>query len=106
MPQSSVWAREEQKKEKRNKEKGDDPYYFGLSARIPNFVKGRKKKQKERDAARARSVPAPTNGSHQVPQGSQLAAHPFWWHSRLYNGETSSPSRIAAGRSSFLVALK
>merc|ERR1712076_27914 len=25
MPQSSVWAREEQKKEKRNKEKGDDP---------------------------------------------------------------------------------
>ena len=33
LPQSSVWAREEQKKEKRNKEKGDDPYYFGLSAR-------------------------------------------------------------------------
>ena len=32
--QSSVWAREEQKKEKRNKEKGDDPYYFGLSARF------------------------------------------------------------------------
>lgn len=91
MPQSSVWAREEQKKEKRNKEKGDDPYYFGLSARIPNFVKGRKKKQKERDAARARSVPAPNNGSHQV--GSQLPAHPFWWHSRLYNDSTGPGSQ-------------
>ena len=31
--------------------------------RIPNFVKGRKKKQKERDAARARSVPAPVSFS-------------------------------------------
>ena len=31
------------------------------SFRIPNFVKGRKKKQKERDAARARSVPAPVS---------------------------------------------
>ena len=30
--------------------------------RIPNFVKGRKKKQKERDADRARSVPAPVSG--------------------------------------------
>jgi len=85
MPQSSVWAREDQKKGKRGKEKGDDPYYFGLSARIPNFVKGRKKKQKERDAARARSVPAPTPGG--APP-AQLPAHPFWWHSRLYNGGT------------------
>ena len=46
--------------EKKDKKKaGDDPYYFGLSARIPNFVKSRKKKQKERDAARARSAPGP-----------------------------------------------
>ena len=37
------------KKEK--KKTGDDPYYFGLSARIPNFVKSRKKKQKERNRA-------------------------------------------------------
>jgi len=91
MPQSSVWAREEQKKEKgRAKEKGDDPYYFGLSARIPNFVKGRKKKQKERDAARARSVPAP--GGPNNPASSQLASHPFWWHSRLYNDTQGSPA--------------
>ena len=40
-------SRQENKKEK--KKTGDDPYYFGLSARIPNFVKSRKKKQKERN---------------------------------------------------------
>ena len=28
----------------------DDPYYSGLRARIPNFVKSRKKKQAEKEA--------------------------------------------------------
>ena len=42
------------KKEK--KKTGDDPYYFGLSARIPNFVKSRKKKQKERNRVAAGQV--------------------------------------------------
>ena len=37
-----------QEKKDKKKQPGDDPYYFGLSARIPNFVKSRKKKQKER----------------------------------------------------------
>ena len=37
-----------QDKKDKKKQPGDDPYYFGLSARIPNFVKSRKKKQKER----------------------------------------------------------
>ena len=60
---NNVWnipnnADSNKKAEKNDKKGGDDPYYFGLSARIPNFVKSRKKKQKERDAARARSAPA------------------------------------------------
>ena len=38
------------------KKTGDDPYYFGLSARIPNFVKSRKKKQKERNRANTGQV--------------------------------------------------
>ena len=38
-----------QRQKKEKKKTGDDPYYFGLSARIPNFVKSRKKKQKERN---------------------------------------------------------
>jgi len=83
-----VWAQvSEGKKEK--KKTGDDPYYFGLSARIPNFVKSRKKKQKERDAARARIAPG-QNVPH-VGAATQLAAHPFWWHSRLYTDNSGSP---------------
>lgn len=41
-------AGNQQDKKDKKKQPGDDPYYFGLSARIPNFVKSRKKKQKER----------------------------------------------------------
>lgn len=46
---SEEQSRRNKKTEK--KKTGDDPYYFGLSARIPNFVKSRKKKQKERNRA-------------------------------------------------------
>merc|ERR1711874_409584 len=84
-----VWGQmNEDKKDK--KKAGDDPYYFGLSARIPNFVKSRKKKQKERDAARARSAPGPNPPNNGVP--SQLPAHPFWWHSRIYPDGSGSPA--------------
>ena len=44
-------ARSQTSIKKEKKKTGDDPYYFGLSARIPNFVKSRKKKQKERNRA-------------------------------------------------------
>ena len=46
----AIWSNNSQSHDKKEKKKqpGDDPYYFGLSARIPNFVKSRKKKQKER----------------------------------------------------------
>lgn len=77
---NNVWG------DKREKKGGDDPYYFGLSARIPNFVKSRKKKQKERDAARARSSPPQNSSGH-----SSLPAHPFWWHNRLYTDNSSGP---------------
>ena len=51
---SNVSSNEDQteqtrRNKKEKKKTGDDPYYFGLSARIPNFVKSRKKKQKERN---------------------------------------------------------
>merc|ERR1712150_294834 len=47
----AIWSNnvgQGQDKKDKKKQPGDDPYYFGLSARIPNFVKSRKKKQKER----------------------------------------------------------
>ena len=56
--QSGLWstgtdsqARAQTGNKKEKKKTGDDPYYFGLSARIPNFVKSRKKKLKERNRA-------------------------------------------------------
>jgi len=85
-----VWGQINDSDKKDKKKAGDDPYYFGLSARIPNFVKSRKKKQKERDAARARSAPGPNPPNNGVP--SQLPAHPFWWHSRIYPDGSGSPA--------------
>merc|ERR1712066_395162 len=85
----ALWSNNTQGQDKKEKP-GDDPYYFGLSARIPNFVKSRKKKQKERDAARARSAPGPNPPNNGVP--SQLPAHPFWWHSRIYPDGSGSPA--------------
>ena len=61
--QSGLWstgtesqARPQTSGKKEKKKTGDDPYYFGLSARIPNFVKSRKKKQKERNRANTGQV--------------------------------------------------
>merc|ERR1712176_1728337 len=50
-------ARTQTSGKKEKKKTGDDPYYFGLSARIPNFVKSRKKKQKERNRANPGQIP-------------------------------------------------
>ncbi len=70
----------------------DDPYYCGLRARIPNFVKARggnsnnnnvgtRKKNKDGGPGRAR---VPSGGPMSLPP--QIPSHPFWWHSRLYSG--------------------
>jgi len=89
-PIYGVTGGQQGKDKDKKKNIGDDPYYFGLSARIPNFVKGRKKKQKDRDAARARSAPAQSPPATGGP--GQLSSHPFWWHNRLYTDSTGSPS--------------
>ena len=66
--QSGLWstgtdsqARAQTGNKKEKKKTGDDPYYFGLSARIPNFVKSRKKKLKERNRANPGQVLARFN---------------------------------------------
>ena len=75
----------------------DDPYYCGLRARIPNFVKTRTSKKKgSKDPSMATSGAVPALGKGGVsrvpfPDGApislppQIPSHPFWWHSRLYN---------------------
>ena len=86
----------------------DDPYYCGLRARIPNFVKSRKKKLEEKAKKEAQSkdshtlqlssqsqhhsqpgqqriLPAPTLHSMAGVQSGPTSTNPLWWHSRLYS---------------------
>ena len=84
----------------------DDPYYCGLRARIPNFVKSRKKKLEEKakketqskesqilpckelhppQPGQQRILPAPTLNSMGGVHGGVTSTNPLWWHSRLYS---------------------
>merc|ERR1711990_1098507 len=53
----------------------------GLSGRIPNFVKSRKKKQKERSRMMAGHG---QNQDMSTGAPNSLPSHPFWWHTRIY----------------------
>jgi len=79
----AIWSNNAGSQEKKDKKKqpGDDPYYFGLSARIPNFVKSRKKKQKERSRMMAGHG---QNQDMSTVAPNSLPSHPFWWHTRIY----------------------
>ena len=79
----------------------DDPYYCGLRARIPNFVKSRKKKLEEKakkdsqsssnpaqpqaQPGQQRILPAPTLNSMGGVNSGITSSNPLWWHSRLYS---------------------
>merc|ERR1711936_161473 len=81
----AIWSNSSsqgQDKKEKKKQPGDDPYYFGLSARIPNFVKSRKKKQKERSRMMAGHGQNAADMSNVAP--NSLPSHPFWWHTRIY----------------------
>merc|ERR1711874_451091 len=80
----AIWSNSSsqgQDKKEKKKQPGDDPYYFGLSARIPNFVKSRKKKQKERSRMMAGHG---QNQDMSTVAPNSLPSHPFWWHTRIY----------------------
>ncbi len=76
----------------------DDPYYCGLRARVPNFVNGYNNvgtgkkdksgnsKSKSRGGLTPGGPPSPSKSTPNLQSIAQLpgAAHPFWWHSRLY----------------------
>lgn len=94
----------------------DDPYYCGLRARIPNFVKARTsalglgvggKKNKSGGGKHAAEENNNNNGSsgHKGHHGGvggpvslppQIPSHPFWWHSRLYNDMAAAHAAAAA----------
>lgn len=107
----SLWARPAvpalaNLKKTPKKSSGDDPYYCGLRARIPNFVKSRKKKLEEKakketqskesqilpgkelhppQPGQQRILPAPTLNSMGGVHGGVTSTNPLWWHSRLYS---------------------
>ena len=93
----------------------DDPYYCGLRARIPNFVKSRKKKLEEKAKKEAQAkdsqrlllqnqtqhpsqpgqrqiLPAPTLSSMGGIYSGVTSTNPLWWHSRL----NSDPAHLAS----------
>jgi len=85
---------------KSRKSTGDDPYYCGLRARIPNFVK----KKKKSDGSKTKGPMGPPttammNMALGGPGKTQPTAmpsapphHPFWWHSRLYTDNSGQYS--------------
>jgi len=96
-------------KNKAKRSTGDDPYYCGLRARIPNFVK---KKKKSSDSSMASSKLSSKLTSSTTASASslmnlgpggvagksgqpQVTSHPFWWHSRLYS---ENPGQLGPGQ--------
>ena len=83
----------------------DDPYYCGLRARIPNFVK----KKKKSDGSKTKGpMGPPTTAMMNMglggPGKTQPTAmpsapphHPFWWHSRLYTDNSGQYSKTFLG---------
>ena len=84
----------------------DDPYYCGLRARIPNFVKKKKKtdSSKQNKGGSGPGMP-PANammnlglGKGQPPMPAPAPPHhPFWWHSRLYTDSSGQYSKYLRG---------
>lgn len=100
-----------------NSSSGDDPYYCGLSARVPNFAAKAQKAYQDQISsgyATSRTSNSKINNKLQVPGGhpgqqqqnlmrsplpsrsvpnlqslAQLpgSGNPYWWHSRLYPQE-------------------
>merc|ERR1719188_1741016 len=79
---------------------GDDPYYCGLRARVPNFAKNKDlgKSNGKSPVQKGMKSPAPSRSVPNLqvlgqPSPVQLPGgppNPFWWHSRLYPDATTS----------------
>jgi hypothetical protein len=85
----------------------DDPYYCGLRARIPNFVKKKKKSSDSSGSSKlsskltsstttatATSTSMMNLGVGKSGQPQVTSHHPFWWHSRLYS---ENPGQFSLG---------
>ena len=78
----------------------EDPYYWGLRARIPNFVKSRNKSKKggapepsQQPLIKSKSAGSGLGRQEENPYS--LPPHPFWWHNRMYHGANNDPAQMS-----------
>jgi len=92
------FSRNRQTKTKESK-KYEDPYYCGLRARVPNFVKSSSKKKESKDTSLKQRLPHPASMSslHQLGTPSSVA-HKMWSKSCESGIDTESPYNHLYGR--------
>jgi len=89
----------------------EDPYYWGLRARIPNFVKSRSKSKSKSGAPeppqqplmKSKSAGSALGAGRQEESPYSLPPHPFWWHNRMYQQSNNDPGQMS--ESAFLVLI-
>jgi len=62
----------------------EDPYYHGLSARVPAFATTKQEKESINYNQASRFKSPPRGGVAQLP-----GPNPAWWHSRMYQEENT-----------------
>ncbi|XP_026676762.1 uncharacterized protein LOC103505685 [Diaphorina citri] len=74
------------KKNKDNK-KYDDPYYCGLRARVPNFVKAKRESKAGPPPVMSRYAPMGASNGHLAPHphSQKMQQHQVMWHARSYD---------------------
>ncbi|KAK6618241.1 hypothetical protein RUM44_002692 [Polyplax serrata] len=81
------------KDKSKDSKKHDDPYYCGLSARVPNFVKssaGRPKPLPKESRESVRGYAVPPYGLPQHPGSHYMSYQPPLWHTRSYESGMDS----------------
>ncbi len=81
----------------------EDPYYWGLRARIPNFVKSRSKSKSKSGAPeppqqplmKSKSAGSALGAGRQEESPYSLPPHPFWWHNRMYQQSNNDPGQMS-----------
>lgn len=95
----SIITSEDKRNKHDDKKKYDDPYYCGLRARVPNFVKmAKSNKISSRGYSRPTQVPVYTGTGYTNSQSSKIYGHlgnrpPIMYHARSFESGLDSDSR-------------
>ncbi|XP_006624290.1 uncharacterized protein LOC102680870 [Apis dorsata] len=94
----SIITNEDKRNKHDDKKKYDDPYYCGLRARVPNFVKMAKSNKISSRGYRPTQVSVYTGTGYANSQSSQIYGHlgnrpPIMYHARSFESGLDSDSR-------------